>query len=79
LVQFLNGTDYKSKVVLLDCCDDWVVNIAMGGVLAKDELMSIIKKWLDENKDEAAERSVRKWQYLQRMLPKMYQCHEVIS
>jgi hypothetical protein len=76
LIQFLDLTDYKSKVVLLDCCDSWIVNIAMGNSLARDELMKLIKVWLDKNETAEVERVVHKWRYLQWMLPVMYECSD---
>ena len=73
LIQFLDHTDYKNEVVLLDCCGSWVVNISMGSSLAKDELMNLIREWLDKNETNVAERTAHKWQYLQRVLPIMYE------
>jgi hypothetical protein len=73
LIQFLDCTDYKDEVVLRDCCEGWVVNIATGSTLARDELMKIINEWLDENEIKEEERFVLKWRYLQRMLPVMFE------
>lgn len=73
LIQFLDNTDYKHEVVIQDCCEDWVVNIALGSSLAQDDLMNIIRSWLFENETCEQERVVRKWQYLQKMLPNMYE------
>lgn len=73
LIQFLDETDYKNEVVLLDCCGSWVANISMGSSLARDELMNLIREWLNKNETNVAERTAHKWQYLQRVLPIMYE------
>lgn len=67
LVEHLNCFDYKDNVVLQDCCHDTIVNVACGSLLARDCLMAIIR-----NQTHALESIIRKWRYMERMLPIMY-------
>jgi len=67
LIKYLDCYDYKQDVVLQDCNHDWIVNTACGSSHAQDELMKIIEKQL-----HTSERIIKKWRYIQRMLPKMY-------
>lgn len=74
LVAHLDNVDYKNEVVLEDFPQSWVVNIACGTLIARDELMDIVQKKLCEmSKSDKLERIIRKWRYIQEMLPKMYE------
>jgi len=66
LLGYLNGMPYRDEVVLQDCCQEWVVNIACESSINYDNLLKLIEKG-----SQKSERIMRKWRYLQIMLPKM--------
>jgi hypothetical protein len=70
LIEHLDGTPYKNKVIFQDCYEDWVVNTWCGTRALLGDLMKIIQKQiLHMTKDK----DIRKWQYMERMLSKMYE------
>lgn len=80
LVKYLDNTDYKYKVILQDFPQSWVVNLACGSSIARDELMAIVQSELDKlNKSDKSERTIRKWRYIQEIMPKMYEAHAMLS
>jgi len=66
LVKYLCSTDYKD-VIIQDSSQKWVVNVACGSSIALDDLMAIVRC-----KSYELEKIMRKWRYVQEMLPKMY-------
>jgi hypothetical protein len=67
LIDLLNGASYFGEFFLQDCCQEWIVNIACGSLINRDDLMKLIES--ESHKIESAE---RKWRYVQTMLPNMF-------
>jgi len=67
LFEHLEKMPYRDEVILQDCCQEWVVNIACESLNNRDDLMKIIQS--ESHKTESAE---RKWRYMQTMLPEMF-------
>lgn len=72
LIKYLDDSDFKDEVILEDFPQSWVVNIAYGSSIVCNELLTIIKNELSMS--DKSERVMRKWRYIQEMLPKMYEC-----
>jgi hypothetical protein len=70
LIEFLNTTDYREQVIVCDCDKKWVANIAYGSSHAMDDLNKII-----EEKLTIQTNVMDKWQYMQEMLPLMYEAY----
>jgi len=67
LIDFLDQTDYKNNVIIRDLNKKWVANIACGSFCAMTDLNKIIEeKLITQTKFKD------KWQYMQDMLPLMY-------
>ena len=76
LIEHLDGTPYKNQAIFQDCYEDWVVNTWCGTLFLLGDLMKIIKEQiLHMTKDK----DIRKWQYMARMLPKMYELKSALS
>ena len=71
LVAHLDNAGYRDEVALEDFPQSWVVNIACGSLIVRDELMTIVKSELAQS--DKSEKIMRKWRYTQKMLPKMYE------
>lgn len=86
LVEFLNKTDYKDKVVLRDDRhqDDWIVNITTA--LADSDSSETEKSYVLDNFNRIVndnisklEKCAEKWQYFQEILPIMYKTANIIN
>jgi len=71
LIKYLDSAGFKDEVILEDFPESWVVNVANGSLIVCDELLTIIKNELSMS--DKSERVMRKWRYIQEMLPKMYE------
>ncbi len=81
LEHYLKQNSYNN--VLIDFDSKWVVNIALGSLSAKDQLMEIIDCKIKkiENKIKLSEDEKKKrdkWKYQQQTLPKMYEALNII-
>ncbi len=76
LGRYLEQTNYKNTAVIKDDSDqNLVVNIAVGNkLIVKEEIMTIIEGELSKAVKFAHK---SKWQYLQEMLPKMYEALDI--
>lgn len=74
LLKYLRRKQYLNKVVLQDCCQEWVVRVAnVGTVDQRDILMRKIQDKLRAiEKAGGPDRIASKWRYMQIMLPMMY-------
>jgi hypothetical protein len=72
LREFLDKTDYKEQVLMRDLYQHWVVNIACSNIDAQDKLDKIVDKQLATLTEFAD-----KWQYMQKMLPLMYEARGI--
>lgn len=68
MIEFLDTTDYKEKVIVRDRDKKWVANIACGSSHAMTDLNKII-----EEKLTMQTKVTDKWRYVQQMLPLMYE------
>ncbi|MGC8495265.1 MAG: hypothetical protein ACP5SH_26415 [Syntrophobacteraceae bacterium] len=72
LLEYLEDKSYKDQVIFQDCYEDWVVNTFWydRGSHLYDLLINKIQQ---EILRMTKEKDIRKWQYMERMLPKMHE------
>lgn len=75
LFKHLDSTSYKNHVLCRDCYEDWIVNTWCGTQFLFEDLMKIIQQEILHMTDNKMmkEKDIRKWQYIEEMLPQMYE------
>lgn len=75
LLEHLIEKQYRDEVLLPDCCQEWVVNIACGSSINCADLMKMIEDRIEEESRKPgreAEKITGYWRYMQTMLPRMH-------
>lgn len=74
LLSLLKKKPYQNEVILKDCCQEWVANIACGSSINENDLMLGVRR--ETHKKESVD---RKWRYMETMLPKMFIAKSMLS